>query len=637
MRKVYRWFCLLLMVAGAGAQTPPDSLHRITRQPAADSLRTRRQTGLRSDSLSVIPHKELLRPLRTAIPSFFADSTLRLGSGYGSLADLFSLFPGGYHFDRGSIGLPAFGALFSAPPSGLHLVYDTFLLDDPLTGRADLNLIPVESIARQTLFSDPVMRPYSGLAASQTLEITGRDLALDTLRSQVAYRTGGKGYDDIDVRAGLRYSPRLRINAGGLLKNYAGTTSLLEKYRAQKINLTVSRTIGRRWQAVYRLLYNIYDLNLPLHQERVPAAPALQQPHQKESRFDHGLEIEYNGAWRTLIQLTDQQRERHSHRRALWEERTDALRIDLRSSWQWRWRRLEGMTGGQFRRSGLQSTAWGDHNENLFAGWTALSARPLQRLVAFAQVRVEKPAEAPVQLLPQLQLRQEIAPSWQGLAWYERSRSSVALAARFEQSPYAQGDPELNAESGDHLGLGLYHVAKGFLIFAAISASRIEDEVLLAWDPQQQLAIYHNRPVQKRLSLDATVERRLSSWFSVNGKIKQLFVDGDTPLNQPETAAMGWLQVQHTFFFGDLDTRLRLGCSFWGERRGPLPYDVDYSAESALLEAVLVPWLQATAVIKDATLFFSLQNPLGIDYEVVRLYPQPQRLIRWGFVWNFYN
>ncbi|OPZ81204.1 MAG: hypothetical protein BWY77_00746 [bacterium ADurb.Bin431] len=42
-------------------------------------------------------------------------------------------------------------------------------------------------------------------------------------------------------------------------------------------------------------------------------------------------------------------------------------------------------------------------------------------------------------------------------------------------------------------------------------------------------------------------------------------------------------------------------------------------------------------VIRDATLFFALQNPLDIDYEVVRGYPQPRRLIRWGFVWNFYD
>jgi len=58
---------------------------------------------------------------------------------------------------------------------------------------------------------------------------------------------------------------------------------------------------------------------------------------------------------------------------------------------------------------------------------------------------------------------------------------------------------------------------------------------------------------------------------------------------------------------------------------------------SAPLQAAAVPWLDLSVVIRDATLFFALQNPLGIDYEVIGGYPQPRQLIRWGFVWNFYD
>ncbi|HNW59057.1 MAG TPA: TonB-dependent receptor [bacterium] len=572
---------------------------------------------------------------QTPLEPLYADSTLRIGSGYGSAGDLFALLPGAYYFDRGSIGLPARGALFAAPSSRLHLVYDQFHLDDPLTGRADLNLIPVESIARQTLFAAPALRLFPELAASTTLEIAGRDLAADTLRSQVAYRTGGNGYDDIDVRAGLRYSQHLRINAGGVLKNYAGTTAD-DRYRAQKITVALSRTLGRQWQANYRLLYNTSDLDLPLFSQPL-LAPGLTHPHQKERRYDHGLELRYADRWQTLIQLTDHHRERYGYRHSLWDESTDALRLDLRSMAHRSWRHLDGTAGLAFRSTNLKSHSWGDHAASLLSAWGSVSAQPASALFVTGQLLLQKADGEAVALLPRLQLRYLISPLWQTLAWYERTRSAAALAARYEQSPFAQGDPGLDAERGDQFGWGVRRSTSALELFAAVSACRSADEVLLVWDAGRSAPRYRNQAVAWRYGLDGAATWRISSWLTLWGKAKQMFFQETIPCNQSETAAAGWLQLGHRLFRGDLDIRFRLGCSFWGARRAPLPWYVEDSGEQQHLAAAALPWLQATAVIKDATLFFTLQNPLGSDGAVVGAYPQPKRLIRWGFVWNFYN
>ncbi len=605
---------------------------------------------------------------QTPSAPFFADSTLRLGSGYGSAGDLFALLPGAFYQDRGSVGLPALGALFAAPLARLNLVYDGFRLDDPLTGLSDLNLIPVESIASQALFSDPFGRPYPAWPSSQTLEISGRDLAADTLRSQVAYRTGGSGYDDIDVRAGLRYSRRLWINAGGVLKNYAGTTAQLEKYRAQKINLALTRTFGSRWRARYHLLYNISDLNLPLP-EAPPAAPGLRRPHQKLSRYDHGLEVDYAGSWRTLVQLTDQHRERYGYRHSLWDETTDVLRLDLASTWLWRRGSLSGTTGGAFRSTALKSAAWGDHGRSLCSGWGNLAFRPAPRLMGFAQLSLEKGEGMSAALLPQLQLRYNLRrppataarpdstgpdgsgslhnPSpgsaastparWQSLLWYERSRREPSLAERYETGPFAEGDPELQAEAGDHLGLGLSGHASAWKLLFFLSASRTREELMLVQEAMQAAALYRNRSGQLRFGIDLAGEWRFSSWLALVGKAKQMFFEEEAPLNQPATFAVGWIEVRHVFFYKDLDVRLRLGSTYWGKREGPLPWYVAASPEGEFLAAAAVPWLDLGVVIGDATLFFAFQNPLGIEYEAVRGYPQPKRLIRWGFIWNFYD
>lgn len=616
------------------------------------------------------------------MPPFYADSTLRLASDYGSAGDLFARLPGVSLLDRGGIGLPAHGFLFAAPASAMHLVYDGLRLDDPLTGRADLNLIPVESIARQAFFIDPLARDFSGLPSSQTLEIAGRDLAADTLRSQVAYRTGGYGYDDIDVRAGLRYSPRLRINAGGVLKNYAGVALPYGKYRAQKFNLGLVRTFGDRWRLDYRLLSNVSDLDLPLPGQPL-LVPALQQPHQKESRQDHGLTLQYAGSWRTMIQFTDQHRERYAFRHGLWDEAIDLRRIDLRSEYRHEALTWQATAGAGGLWTDLESAAWGRHDEQLTAAWANALIHPASRLAAFMQLRVEKSAQSDAALLPQLQLRYTpgaagrrqaaaagtnapsagttmpsantttppvdtylpsattgmpptpaVAP-WQAVLWYERSRAEASLAARHEASPFGLGNAALRPFICDHLGLGLRHSSPRLELFAAAGVSRLRDEILLTWDAGRLLPVYANQEARERISIDLAAEWRLSDWISLGGKAKKLFSSGAQPLNVPETAGSGWLQLHHVFFRGDLDLRLSFGCSWWGDRPGSEPWYVEAGPQATPLEAVAVPWFNLGVVIRDAALFLGMQNPFAIDYSVVNGYRMPGAAIRWGVVWNF--
>ena len=603
--------CLLPMLARAAA-------------PAAnDTLRTAAHPDSGKSSIA---------------PWYRSDSTLTTGAAHGHAGELLNdQFPAFYHFDRGSVGLPANGMLFSGAPQTLQLLWNDLHLQDPLSGASDLNLIPLLAIGEVQLFPAAAATPLPFLAASQTLRLVHHDMAAFPLRSRAAYRSGGNGYDDIDFRAGLRYSQRLRLQAGAILKNYAGTSSFHEKYRAQKVNVAVQRDFGAQWQVQYNLLYNISDLDLPLH-EPVAAQPALQQPHHKEARFDHGLSIHFAQHWRAAVQLTDLHRERYGHRHRVWSETQDVQRLRLQSEWLWRWRGLTGRSGAAWQKTSLKSRSWGDHHDALLDLWTALDWQPAEGTTASATLDWRRLPEGESGLNPQLHIRKTLAAHWQALAWYERDLTAPPMAACYEQSPFAVGSQNLSAQTADHLGAGLqYRDAGGSRLFLALSASRIDGAYAIAWEPLSETGAWINLPQQRRISLDITFAKPWTRWLSLTAKIKQIALSGHEALQQPATFAGGNITLHRVFFAGDLDARLHIGCDLWSRRTGPIPFYVDTSPLRETLGAAAIPWLHAVGIIRDVTLFFALQNPLGIDYEVVRAYPMPRQQMRWGLVWHFYD
>ena len=118
-------------------------------------------TGLKTsvDSLQV-------KKITPAI--FYFDSTFYRGSNYGSFADVFGRLPGAFFFNRGSVGQPAYGFLFSGNKSSFVLEYDGLVLNDPLTGRANLNLIPTESVGSMN-YGIAEKRDNNFLPTGQTL------------------------------------------------------------------------------------------------------------------------------------------------------------------------------------------------------------------------------------------------------------------------------------------------------------------------------------------------------------------------------------------------------------------------------------------------------------------------------------
>ncbi len=585
-------------------------------------------TNARPDSASQVP--------MDAASWWWSDSTFISGSAYGSFADIFHLIPGAHFFDRGSVGQPAYGFLFAGTPSSLTIDYDGLLLTDPISGNVDLNWIPVESIHRMELLPATDRCADGVVSFGQTLFIRSKDLSGVPVRSAVAYRTGGNSYDDVDARFGLQASRRLRINMGGVIKNYAGTVNVLEKYRAQKVHISLQGDLGRKWQSRYVLLRNRSDLNLPLWQP-LPNYPSVNRLHQKEGRYDHGFFIEKDHRFSSSLQITDLHRELNHRGSSLLNHRQDVSQALWRTNYRKQIHKWTIQIGSDWRWAGYQSNSGGERHRSAMGGYSRFDYAFSPRLHANTTLALQKWQGGEWVILPSVHWHFQPNSYWSWRLWGERLLIPVGFAHLCGTGPFAIGQANLGDSCHDLVGLAASFNSSRIHIFASLSHASYKDGILAQIRAGETIPLFRNQHLQRQSAVDVAAEGRLSSWITVNLKAKAMYFIDHQLQNQPKGMASGYLQLNHHFFEHALDARLRFGFDFQSSLKASLPYYSDLSYETIDVGSALTPYLHAIFVIKDVTLFAAMQNPLNLNYTLVYPYPMPRGLFRWGFVWNFYD
>ena len=638
--KIFWLGSLAAFVANAQQVSPDSALQTISADSSAmvaDSTMLADSSAARADS-TMFPGM-----FRVAVDSSVVfgllsfDTTLTHGSRYGSFADVFDWLPGTFYLDRGSVGQPAYGTIFVGTAGRFTLLYDDLVLNDPLTGKADLNLIPTESVAHAVIPLQLDARSYGFLPVAQSLQIVSRDMASLPIKSRVAYRTGDYGFDDVDVRLGVQASPVLNINAGGILKNYAGTT-YHSKYRAQKINLKVNRKLGMNWRAAYSLLLNKFDLDLPEPQP-VPELNLYLTPHRKDERYDQGVFFRYKNKFTTGLQYTDLHRELYGNRRALLDQRLDANNVRVLSQYTAKVQGFCLQAGGFYRRLTVSTREKKNYTQWSFDGWFDVSLA-LKNISLQAGLRLDKKQDSSAFLAPELSVGFSCG-YFDALMWMGRTTNAPGFSARYISTPYVLENPYLRSEQTDQVGLGIVKKHSRFDLYVFSTYAKIQNQILVQYDPRTfGIPGWANAPDQWRGTLDFFGVYKFTNLLQLRVKFRRAFYGSENsdfkPLNLPGIYGKGYIQFSHLFFQNDLDARIRFGFSFIGERYGPEIYYV-HSSENIPLSGSVVPYLHGIFVIKDVTLFFSLDNPLSTDYQIVSGYPMPQRQLRWGFVWNLFD
>lgn len=563
------------------------------------------------------------------------DSTLIKGSEYGSFADLFDLLPGGYQQDRGSVGQQSEGFLFGGTSASFVLDYDGLILNDPITGKADFNLIPVESIDRIDL---PLQSGGSSSAfnpAGQTLRIEQLDLAGLPIRSRVAYRTG-TGYDDNDVRLGIQATPELKINAGGILKNYGGTLQF-SKYRAQKVNLKIERRLGA-WQLNYLLLMNKADTDIPVVDIQYTGGE-FRLPHQKDVRYDHGLFLS-RGQFRTTLQYTDLKREYYGYRHTFIDLLNKTRRVRLESQYS-----LVSFLGnwvfaGRYDLLSLNSNEWGKHNQSTLGLMARLSAnvRPDWGLNVQTAMHYNKDFDFFNETSASSHWR--IAEGAELSGWLLRQTILPSMEARFAQDYLRNGDNTILPEQLLQAGLAWKLKRDRIEFFAANTLQQIRSQIISRLDesveewrfPNQ----YQNLDDFGRYSFDFNAVYQFVDWLSATGKLKYMYdFQEHNHINLPDFFWQGYFKFFNYLEKYDVDAQFRIGGEVTGPYAGANSLLSDVSDEYLQKGWQFYPYLHLIFEIGDVTLFGALLNPMNLDYIRVYDFPFPKAQLRWGFSWNF--
>jgi hypothetical protein len=590
-----------------------------------------------SVAMNVVSKTEPAAPAKPEVLSFDLDSTFQLCPQYDSFGNILEWLPGVYFFDRASVGQPAVVSLFAGPVTGNDILYDGMILNDPVDGSVDLNLIPVQGMANATLVLFPTGE-NGFLTPGDAITLRSRNIAGAPIRSQVSYRTGANGLDDIDLRLGAKASPVLSINAGWILRNYAGTT-VHSTYRGQKANLKFDRRVGEKWLVSYSLLMNELDRDLP-EPFMAPSLDYFLNPHQKDQRFDHDLLIKDGDAFYTHLQLTDLHREMYSDRRAVLGQVHDDSRIMGRSGIGYRFLGFDATTGFFWSHNGLKSAAWGNHDEWQVDLWSRLARRFKQKWQVQLGLQAEKTGGFDLAIEPDISLALDASADFKVFAWAAHRVSAPDFSTRFSNGPFVYGNDALSPERLTTAGLGIRKTTTKIDLHATATFSRHSNEIAVPYDAEKaENPGFQNVPQHSTVMFDHRLFIFVNEWLGLAFK-GHLYADrmsesGLKPLNLPSLHEKAFLQIGKTLFQGDLKPTLRLGGAFYGRRYGSDVYYAAFAKNAASSGPVLLPYIVGLFHFKDAAIFIVYDNPLSQDAEIVYGYPKERAHIRWGFTWHF--
>ena len=555
-----------------------------------------------------------------------ADSADLRGSDYSTFADIINTMPGSYHFDTGSMGLPSPLSLFASPADRFELEFDGLLLNDPLTQKADLKLIPTESIGTIQVLQNQC----SGYQTGPAIKVTTHDHSFVPLHSKIAYRPGNFFRNQLDVRLGVQLNPTFALNAGAQTRLFGGIMPH-SRFRSESWNVKLDKQFKNVSLSYIWLQYRDHQ-RLPIS-GTLPGWESLKEPNQKQYRTDHALFFRFSQHISASIQATLYDRRDFAADYTIWNQSHHAKSLYIKAAYQNSFQSFQYQLGSFARLYKFSSDTWQDTEQSRSGGWIQVS-RQNNKLKWQAGTHLIHLSENDFYLLPRLLLTLETTQLSKLSAFAGQKITPVSIEERYGQSPFGVGNDSLLTGRIKNAGLSWEITKNRLKAYLSLAVENREHMPAAAF--RDGLIRYINLESHTCTSIDLLLDYTFSHW-QTHGRIHANNNLSNAPVrvNRPDVYGRFYIAYRSTFFRNDLKLLLRVGGEFIGSREGSTAVYSDYSDDRINLRPALVPYAHLSAGIGDVDFFACIENFTGLNYQQIYGFDSPRSLIRYGLVWNF--
>ncbi|MBN1782504.1 TonB-dependent receptor [bacterium] len=571
------------------------------------------------------------------------------GMNYRYLGDLAKSLPGVWIRDLGHNANWAGFRGYGSRTGQSDLLLNGFVLRDPVTGTADLGLIPVEMMRTMTVVT--AGQDSRIVSPGGAISIESRFLNTERPYSKAVYRTGPNHFSDLDLIFGQKYTDRFQILSGVLLNNEG--TENMDKYDGQHIYSTIQWQPLQPLSISYLILHNVShsDLQYPVSAPRDSLITGY--PNLRRNQADHMLRSTFHtGQWpvqvswhytRSDIRILDRV---ESHRSALQGRRhewTMEQQVPLLSDGSWHVR----CERQSLHKDSLETdrTVWqaGFGHRHAFSG-NRLQSKITMELhhgtvhTAQAAARFDwRPGPLTVWTGFSRAVREPSPGEQSGIVFRPSAPENEDDITLLRDAVQIGGNPRLHAESAWTWDAGM-DTETAFLQLQLRAYMQYLDDLIHLTETGGSF-VFDNGPEQQNLGLESRLI--LGPWHGIGGQfminLRQAERKGITLLEHPGIWGFAALTWKQAYFENDLVLNISVQSQFWNGFYSLTGYTLDTPAYRSHQPGMLLGAKVIAGIMQNGGICFSLDNVLDAEVSMADGFLLPGRGFRIGYYWELYD
>lgn len=570
---------------------------------------------------------------------------------YRHLGDIIQYLPGIQYRNLSFGGNWAGFRISGTPLHYSNIFLNGFSIKDPVTGMADLRLIPVEMVSHLGIHSLSVYSGQNTIGGSLFLRSQSL-MGISKPYTKAVYRTGPDKWSDLDITFGQKYAENFKL-IGGVLLHHEGEGTSYEHHR-QQVRSNIQWQPIDALQISYTILHNIFksDLQYPV------TAPLdtnfILNPNLRRDQADHMFRSTfYTGqhpiqfSWHytaAKYRLTDRYSSKKDTIRGLQHQWTleqqipftkkycgwrihienQALNVDTLNVRHANWEALLFFQHASLYNSTMKSQI-GVHKgtESLFFGKTLLIFNWDTTMTVWSGLHrsYREPTLAEKTGAVFLPTAPEYNDHWTILHFSDRFTSNQSI----------------HPESAWTLDAGIHVKLSGFK--TSIRGYYQKTGQLLKLNPLDNLLQFKNLGTQTYYGCETQSQLNLGSHLKLLLilNLARATEQGKILLERPDLWGSTALSWRHLFFDKELDCRFVIQAQFWSEYYSLYGYDMEtvqaiYHQPNWLLNGKLM-----LRIIQNAVISFSLDNILDTSAACTDGLLLPARSFRIGYFWELFD